>query len=119
MSRTLSLLALPALGVLLLACSGSIGPPKRPLGTTAFKLTSAEFVKEHKANPTAAHVKYTDKTIELTGKIVACGSEATGSGGHFYLEGPDPEGQDRAVCQMAGPMPWTKATPGQTIKVKG
>jgi hypothetical protein len=112
--------ALVVAGVVLLGCSGGVnnGPPKGPLGATQYRLSSAAFTLEYIADSTAQHSKYADKVVELKGKL---GSIQDGEAGeaYFNLEGPDPAKLDRAICHMASPFPWTQATPGQIVTLRG
>jgi hypothetical protein len=115
LSLVAGLLAIVLIGI---GCGGGFQPASPPLGQTAYTLTSAAFVSEFKANAGAAHGKYGNQVIELTGKLVAIGNDREGQP-HFYLEGPDPNGLERASCRMTLSRPWGKAGPGQTVTVKG
>ncbi len=119
LSRRLVLIA-PGIAILLLglACGGRLAPPARPVGQTEFKLTSAEFVTEFTRDVNGAHLKYGDKVIELTGTLETIQNDVSGHP-HFNLEGPDPNKLDRGICQMKEQLPWARATPGQTVTVKG
>jgi hypothetical protein len=119
-SRPLVLIvAVFAVLLLGLACSGRLAPPVRPpMGQTDFTLSSAAFVTEFTRDTNAAHIKYADKVIELTGKVETINNDVTGQP-HFMLEGPDPNKLDRGICQMKERFPWARATPGQTVTVKG
>jgi tRNA_anti-like len=134
--RVFSLFALVGLAALFLSgCGGGAsstpekdkdkgkdpGPSKdgkTDLGKPDFTLSSADYVAEFKKDGKAAHAKYKDKVVELTGKIVSVGMHPEG-GGLLTLEGPDPKKFDWAQCITTDPRPWKKATPGQTVKVKG
>src|SRR4051794_1737736 len=108
-------------GLLAAACSGRIGPPTGgggPLGKTDHTVTSAAFVSEFKNNGGAAQLKYGGKVIEMTGKVVAVGYDSDGKP-QLSFEGHVPGGLEWASCTMKDRFPWTKATPGQTVTVKG
>jgi hypothetical protein len=112
-------LAAAILAAILIACSGRVQPPSpQPMGATDFRLTSAEFVAEYNANQATFQNKYRDKVVELTGKLASVGNDKDGQG-FFYLIGPEPAKIDKAVCHMDGALPWRKATPGQTVTLKG
>jgi hypothetical protein len=110
-------------GLLTIACSGlRIGPPtpvSGPLGKPDFTLTSKEYVQEFDDNLMAATDKYKNKVVEITGTLMAFGYEADGKP-FFALEGPRPQpGGLWAGCQMSDKYPWTKASTGQTVTIKG
>jgi hypothetical protein len=100
---------------LLCACGGVTFTPG---GTTQFSLSSGAFVAEFQADAGAASHKYANKVVELTGKLSTVGYDREGKP-LFYLDGPDPKKLERAACTMADRFPWQKATPGQTVTLKG
>src|SRR5262249_40430411 len=81
-------------------------------------LTSRAFVAEFEADPGAASHKYANKVAELTGRLSTIGHDREGKP-LFYLDGPDPAKPERAACTTADRFPWQKATPGQTVTLKG
>jgi hypothetical protein len=102
-------------------CGGG-GSPKDGAtdpGKPAFSLTSGDFFAEFEKNNSDAHAKYKDKTVELTGKLVAISNDPKSGKAQFWLEGPDPAKNAWPLCTMTERYPWKNATPGQTVKVKG
>ena len=82
-----------------------------------FSLSSVEFSKEVKENEKSATEKYKGKVIELTGKVVGVGRNIS-KDAYLRLEGTKGEMLGVMVFTQEK-TPWNKATPGQTVTVKG
>ncbi len=82
-----------------------------------FSLTSKQFAEECDRDKAAAKAKYTGKVIELSGLMTGIGRNIF-EDAFLILEGGK-KSLFGVHCFMAEDQPWLKATPGQTVKVKG
>ena len=100
------------MALLLGGCSGKKDPDSKGGDhNSPITLTVAEFEAAYKQDPSAAREKYRDRTVELTGVVTRAG---IGTRKQQYLTLGEKTG-----CRTLEPMPWTKAAPGQTVKVRG
>lgn len=105
-------------GLLSTGCSGGGGDgPDLSSKQPDFTLTSVALSEEVKKNDTAATEKYKGKVIEITGKVVGAGKNAS-KDPFLRLEGA--KGDIMGVMVFTqDKAPWGKATPGQTVTIKG
>jgi tRNA_anti-like len=90
--------------------------PEKDLGKPDFSLTAKDFYQEFKADKESAAAKYAGKVVELKGLMDDVGRNATGS----YVTLEVPVGTLNYVqCFTSSKRPWNKATPGQTVTVRG
>src|SRR5262245_7275174 len=83
-----------------------------------FTLTSKEFAEEYQKDQKAATEKYKGKVVELSGTVIGLSRNVAIPQPYLSLQGveKDPLG---IWCLMADKEPWLKATPGQSVKMKG
>jgi hypothetical protein len=104
--------------LLSLGCNVTVGPPAAPpLGKADFTLTAKDLAQEFKKDDKATTARYADKVLEVTGVLIAL---HPASRGEFVLvlEG-EPNSIVNVFCATKVSKPWDKATPRQTVKVKG
>jgi hypothetical protein len=122
---------------LLTGCSGEKDPDREKKDTAKdsvekdsgkrnvkpdFSLTSSQFDAEFKKGG-AGPEKYKSKIVELTGPVTGAGNAPVNSEGgeklrpSLTLQGE--EVTDLIGCVTVDPQPWTKAAPGQTVKLRG
>lgn len=92
-------------------------PPQEDLTSAKpdFSLSAEDFMKEFKASESDARKKYKGKVIELSGEVTGIGRNISGEDS-ISLKAPDLLGM---MCFTAMEEPWTKAVPGQKVKLKG
>lgn len=82
-----------------------------------YSLSSVEFSAEYKSDNKAARAKYKGKMIELTGKVVGVGRNA---GKEEFLTLEATKGSFlQVICFTRINDAWLKASPGQTVKLRG
>lgn len=91
-------------------------PPKDPdklaAGKAQFTLTARQWSEEFHKDPETTDRKYHNKIVEMTGEVAFAGQGVlnldVGSG---Y--------RDSVRCETIDLVPWKKASPGQTVKLRG
>ncbi len=90
-------------------------PPDQPAGG---RITGEKIGDEFRNDVKAATAKYNDKLLELTSPIEEIGVSATGEA-YLVVEGTQIPTPQRIECYTTDKEPWTRAAPGQTVKLKG
>src|SRR5262245_20094451 len=90
----------------------SVGDPKPD-----FTLGSKEFAEEYKKDKKATEAKYKGKVVELSGTVKSVGRNISKEA--FIRLDAGMKNITGVMCFTADKQPWLKATPGQTVKVKG
>jgi tRNA_anti-like len=90
----------------------SVGDPKPD-----FTLTSKEFAEEYKKDEKAAEAKYKGKVIELSGTVKSV-SRSPDRGPFLSLQAGEKDLLG-VWCFTTDRRPWLRATPGQTVKLRG
>lgn len=96
---------------------GKSGEPDLSKMKPDYTLSSVEFSAEYKRDNKAARAKYKGKMIELTGKVVGVGRNA---GKEEFLTLEATKGSFlQVICFTRINDAWLKASPGQTVKLRG
>src|SRR5262249_27785873 len=100
-----------------LGCNVSVGPAPGPApGKPAFTLTAKELAEEFKKDSKATTARYGDKVLEVTGTLISVYADSSGRN-TFVLEG-EANNNFNVFCYTKEKV-WSKATPRQTVRVRG
>ena len=85
-----------------------------PPTTPSFTLSSDEFAKEFRADPSAAKVKYRNALVEIKGPVasISAYNSSISLGREYDLD-------SRVYCRTAIKKPWSKVLMGQTVTLRG
>jgi tRNA_anti-like len=97
------------------ASATSTTKPSEPTAPD-FKSSSRDYAEEFLKDKQAFVTKYKDKIVELTGEVVHVGG---GNPRYIGLVGSMDGRVPTISCDTSKPRTWDRATPGQTVRIRG